>query len=167
MSEVKTRSEAIEKVASLLHDVNIAMLTTEGPDGNLRARPMALQQVEFDGDLWFFTGSNTPKVDQIKHDARVNVSFSHPGKQIYVSIAGRAEMVKDPEKNKELWNPMYKAWFPDGLDDPNLALIKVEVEGVEYWDAPSGPVATVAGFIHSIATGQSPKDMGDHDKLAL
>lgn len=167
MSEIKTRTEAIEKVSSLLEDVSIAMFTTEGPDGNLRSRPMALQQVEFDGDLWFFTGGDTPKVDQIQHDARVNVAFSHPGKQTYVSISGRAVLVRDEAKNRELWNPLYKAWFPKGLDDPNLALIKVEVEGVEYWDAPSGPVAQIAGLIHSLATGKSPDAIGDHDKLQL
>lgn len=167
MPQTPDRTSAIEKIASLMRGVNIAMLTTIAPDGSLRSRPMALQQVEFDGDLWFFTGSHTPKVDQIDDDARVNVAFSHPSKQNYVSVSGRARLVNDRAKAEELWNPLLKAWFPQGLDDPELALLKVEVEGVEYWDAPSGPVAQIAGFVHSLATGKSPENIGDHEKLQL
>ena len=32
------------------------------------------------------------------------------------------------EKIEELWKPIYKTFFPKGLEDPELALMKISVE---------------------------------------
>jgi pyridoxamine 5'-phosphate oxidase like protein len=76
--------------------------------------------------------------------------------------------VRDRQKIEELWNPIYKAWFPKGLEDPDLALLKVEVQEAEYWDTPSGKMVQLIGFVKAIATGESYKSSKDeHDKLDL
>ena len=141
------------------------MLTTFS-NNKLRSRPMSTQQVEFDGDLWFFTGDNTNKVEEIEKDNRVNVSYAKPESNTFISVSGTATLVKDRAKIEELWNPIYKAWFPEGLDDPTLALLKVTVEEAEYWDSPSSTFVQVAGFIKALATGQQA-DGGDHGKIKL
>ncbi len=110
----------------------VRMLTTVEPDGSLRSRPMATQQVEFDGDLWFFTGASMHKVYDIENNPPCNVAFSDPNDQNYVSMSGRAALVRDKQKAKDLWNVFYRSWFPQGLDDPDLALLRVEVDGAEY-----------------------------------
>src|SRR5688572_11191056 len=120
--------KSVKKLASLIKDINFAMLTTVCPDGSLRSRPMATQRdAGFVGELWFFTDQNTAKVYEIENDRHVNVSYADPAKNHYVSVSGRARLVKDRAKAKELWNPFYKSWFPKGLDDPNLALLRVTV----------------------------------------
>lgn len=167
MSDTKTRDEAISKLADLIKDVRIAMLTTVADDGSLHSRPMAVQQVEFDGDLWFFTREDSPKVYEIEQEFHVNVAFSDPSAQNYVSVSGTARLVHDKAKAEELWNPALKAWFPDGLDDPQLALLQIEVKNAEYWDAPSSTIAHVAGIIKSIATGKPADDVGENKKLSL
>jgi general stress protein 26 len=121
------KREKIEKLRGLIKDIDIAMLTTTDADGSLRSRPMGTQQAEFDGDLWFFTSADTTKVDEIERDNRVNVSYAAP-KNRFVSVSGTAVLLNDREKMKELWSPIYKAYFPDGLDDPNLRLLKIEAE---------------------------------------
>lgn len=166
MPETKTHDEAIAKIAKMLKDTRIAMLTSITEAGDLHSRPMAMQEIEFDGDLWFFTGKNSPKVHQIEHEPRVNVAFSDPDKQNYVSLSGTASLVIDAAKNRELWNPAYQAWFPQGLEDPELSLLKIHVDGAEYWDAPSSTVAHVVGFVQAKLTGKSG-DPGDHAKVAL
>ncbi len=166
MPETKTREEAIGKIAKMLKDTRIAMLTTFTEEGHLHARPMAMQDIEFDGDLWFFTGKSSPKVHQIEDQPRVNVAFSDPDHQNYVSLSGRASLVIDAEKNKQYWTPALQAWFPEGLDDPELALLKIHVDGAEYWDAPSSTVAHVVGFVQAKLTGK-PGDPGDHAKVEL
>ena len=166
MPETQTRAEAVEKIGQLIKDVRIAMLTSLTDEGDLHARPMALQDAPFDGTIWFFTGKSSPKVHQIDMEPRVNVAFSDPAHQIYVSLSGIASLVIDQAKNKELWNPSLEAWFPKGLDDPDLALLKVHVDGAEYWDAPSSTVAHVVGFVKSKLTGQQA-DVGDHAKVEL
>jgi general stress protein 26 len=166
MPDTKTHQEAIAKIAKMLKDTRIAMLTSVTEEGHLHSRPMAMQDVEFDGDIWFFTGKNSPKVHEIEHEPRVNVAFADPDKQNYVSVSGTASLVIDAAKNKELWNPAYQAWFPQGLDDPELALLKIHVDGAEYWDAPSSTVAHVVGFVQAKLTGKSG-DPGEHGKVEL
>ena len=157
----------IEKIRDLIKDIRFAMLTTIDADGSLRSRPMGTQEAEFDGDLWFFTGASSPKVDEVERDERVNLSYAAPDDNRYVSISGTARLVRDRAKAKELWNPVLKAWFPDGLDDPDLALLRVRVEKAEYWDAPSSKMVQLAGFVKAIVTGQRADDMGENEKIDL
>jgi len=166
MTDQPSRAEAIKKLGELIKEINIAMLTTIEADGALRSRPMATQQSEFDGDLWFFLGTSSPKAQEIRNDPRVNLSYAQPDDQRYVSVSGRGELVRDPAKMKELWNPLFKAWFPDGLEDPDLALLKVNVEQAEYWDSPSSTFVTLVGFAKALVTGQRA-EVGENAKLDL
>ena len=163
MEDNKTREEAVEKLRDLIKDIDFAMLTTiDG--GALRARPMSTQQTEFDGDLWFFTSTETHKVEEIERDNRVNVSYARPDTNTYVSVSGAASIVQDKQKIEELWNPAYKAWFPKGLEDPNLCLLKVSVEQAEYWDSPSSTVVHIYGFLKALATGERAEG-GENEKI--
>jgi len=165
---MNTSQDAIKKLGDLIKDIKFAMLTTVGSDGTLHSRPMTTQQQEFDGDLWFFTGADSLKVEEFQFNRHVNVSYANPEDQHYVSVSGIAELVRDPAKNKELWNPVYKAWFPKGLDDPELALLKVKVTDAEYWDTPSGKMVQLIGFVKALATGEPYKASKDeHDKLHI
>jgi general stress protein 26 len=159
------KQDAIGKLRDLIHDIDFCMLTTVD-GGHLRSRPMSTQKFEFDGDLWFFTSDTTHKMEEIEHDNRVNVSYAKPDDNKYISVSGRAEMVRDRGKIEELWSPILKAWFPDGLEDPHLCLLKVEVERAEYWDSPSGTLIQIYGFLKAIATGTSI-DPGENKKLEL
>lgn len=149
----ETRTETIEKVNLLIKDISIAMLTTIDR-GVLRARPMATQKTEFDGELWFFTSKLTHKAEEIEKDNRVNVSYSEPEDNRYVSLSGTAELVDDQEKIEELWSSLFLAWFPKGLEDPNLILLKVSVEHAEYWDATSSTLVEAFGLLKSLVTGE-------------
>jgi general stress protein 26 len=158
----------VEKIRGLIKGIRVAMLTTVDEDGALRSRPMATQQTEFDGDLWFFTGASSPKVGEIDKDRQVNVSYAAPDDNTYVSLSGTARLVRDKAKAEELWNPFLKAWFPKGLEDPELALLRVEVEKAEYWDSPSGKMVQLAGFVKAIVTGHRYEaGKGEHDKVDL
>jgi general stress protein 26 len=151
MAQTNDRKESIAKLNELIKDIEIAMLTTYDQDGSLHSRPMATQKVEFDGLLWFFTRASSHKVQEIEREHHVNLAYSAPDKQRYVSVSGMARLVKDRPKMEELWNPVYKAWFPDGLDDADLALLKVSVEHAEYWDSPSSFAAQVIKFVKARA----------------
>jgi general stress protein 26 len=166
MSEVANRTEAISKLGEMIKDINVAMLTTAMPEGTLRSRPMVTQQTKFDGDLWFFTGASTPKAHEIEDDQHVNLSYAAPDDNRYVSVSGRATLVRDRQKAEELWKPMYKAWFPGGLDDPDLSLIKVSVEQAEYWDTSSNAFVHLVGFTKAVATGER-YEPGDNEKINL
>ncbi|MDI1240441.1 MAG: pyridoxamine 5'-phosphate oxidase family protein [bacterium] len=159
------REESVNKIKELTEGIDFCMLTTlDG--GSLRSRPMSTQEFDFDGDLWFFTSDNTHKIDEIEKDNRVNVAYSKPDDNKYLSISGKVEVVKDRAKIEELWSPVLKAWFPKGLDDPHLCLLKIPVEQAEYWDAPNSTIVQLFGMVKAIATG-TEADYGENKKISL
>ena len=160
----KSSNASVKKLASLIHDMRFAMLTTVCPDGSLRSRPMATQREDFDGVLWFFTDRESAKVHEVEDDRHVNVSYADPDKNDYVSVSGRASLVTDKATMKRLWNPFYKAWFPEGLDDPHLGLIRVDVTAAEYWDSPNSKMVQLAGFVKALVTGREAKG-GENEKV--
>lgn len=155
----------IKKFKALTEGIDFCMLTTLN-GGALRSRPMSTQEMDAQGALWFFTSDTTHKAEEIEADGRVNVAYSKPSDNTYVSVSGQAEVVKDRAKAKELWNPVLKAWFPQGLDDPHLCLLRVAVEEAEYWDAPNSKIVQLVGFIKAIATGKQMQG-GEHGKIHL
>ena len=159
-----TNQEAITKLGELINDIDIAMLTTVDDDGTLRSRPMGTQKAEFDGDLWFLTRVDTAKVDEIQRESQVNVSYAKPDKNRYVSVSGTAVLINDKAKIDEFWDPIYKAFFPEGKDDPRLRLLKVHVQKAEFWTTDN-LIATVIGFAKALAGQES--DIGENEKLQL
>jgi len=151
------------KVSELMRGITFAMLTTVAEDGTCRARPMAHQDVEFDGDLWFVTSRKAPKVEEITANPKVGVTLSST--RSWVSISGSAAVVEDREKLEQVWSKDMDAWFPQGPDD-SVVLIKVTGKSAEYWDGPGGRVATVLSFLKVKATGDR-YDANDHDKVDL
>ncbi|MBC7692346.1 MAG: pyridoxamine 5'-phosphate oxidase family protein [Methylotenera sp.] len=161
------QSQSVQKLGTMIQGIQIAMMTTEESDGVLRSRPMATQNSEFDGTLWFFTREHSPKVEEVQKHHMINLSYAEPSDNRYISITGRAELVKDENKARELWNPLLKAWFPKGLSDPELALLKVTVDHAEYWETTSSTMVQVVGFLKAVTTGKKADHVGDHGKLDL
>lgn len=155
--------EGLDKVRSLIENMRTCMLTSVDLNGGLVARPMATQEVEFDGDMWFFTEADAPKVANIEADPRVNVGFVDDS--VWVSVKGQADIVRDDAKKEELWNPFAAAWFTEGPSDPNIVLIRVHAESAEYWDSP-GKVATAVAMVKTKIAGGTP-DVGDNETVDL
>ena len=159
-------SDHVTKLRELVRHIEIAMLTTLDDEHKLRSRPMAAQEMSDDGTLWFFTSADAAKVHESENGS-VNVALSDPKTNTYVSISGRAELVKDRSKINDLWKPSLKVWFPNGPDDPNVALLRVTPNGAEYWDAPSRSLVHLFGYAKAALTGRPPSDIGDHAKVEL
>ena len=164
MVETRTDAEARKKVWDLIREVEVAMMVTVTEGGHLHGRPMRAVNKEFDGTLWFFTNDHTPKTDEIQHDRQVLLAYSDPSRQNYVSVRGTAQVVRDEAKQKELWSEPLRVWFPKGAEDPSIALLRVRVEGAEYWDAPSSTLVHAYGYLKAVTTGEPPKP-GDNDKV--
>ena len=129
-----TTPETLNVLRDILKKADVAMLVTISEDHHIVSRPMKLQDVEFDGDLWFLTRSDTDKYDEIKSNDNVNVVIADKS---YASISGKAEIVDDINKKKEFWNKAYETIFKIDYSDPRLVLIKVTAETAEYWETGS------------------------------
>ena len=161
----KNVNPEMQKIADKIKDIKTAMLVTLEEDGCLRSRPMQLLQIE-GKDLLFLTGYQSGISHEVAHDSHVNLSFADERNMVFVSLSGKATVSKDQATIDELWKPAYKAWFPEGKDDPNIAVLRVSVDHAEYWDSPSGPVVYAIQLAKSILTGDR-SDPGDHEKVNL
>lgn len=160
---------ATDTLADQLAHFRIGMLTTwDEAAGLLRARPMALQNERFDGTLWFFTDATAHKVSEVQRTHDVCFACADPDASRYVSVSGQGSLSRDRQRMEALWSPILKAWFPDGLEDPSIALLRVDVTAAEYWDAPSSTLVQLVGFVKAVATGERYEGTGvPHEKLRL
>jgi general stress protein 26 len=156
--------EEIDKVSKLIESARIALVTSISEEGQLVSRPLAMQQREFDGNLWFFTQDPSPKTEQVAANDQVNVALQVDDG--WVSIAGTATVSKDPAMIDELWNKAAEAWFENGKDDPTVALLKVKADTAEYWSIESGKIVSAVKYAKAIITGDRP-DIGDNATVKL
>jgi general stress protein 26 len=162
MRKDKQASPQMQKLADLIDASPIAMLTTAEAEGAMRSRPLATLEMDAEGRLWFFTAMSSGKVGEIDQHRKVNLSYANPDKHSFVSVSGSARLFRDPDKMRDLWTSWIEPWFPDGLKDPDLALLEITVHEAEYWDAPAG-----AGRLLSLAralTGD-PESIGEHGEV--
>lgn len=163
----QTRDNDLQKLRELVKDIDFCMLTTVDEAGDLHSRPMSSNgDIDADGDIWFFTNASSHKVSEIAKLPKVNVSFADPDNQRYISVTGTAQLVRDQAKIDELWRPEFKIWFPEGKDDPEVALLRVSLEKAEYWDSPSSTIGYALSFVSSLVTGKQP-DLGENRKVNL
>ncbi len=145
--------EALKKFRELAEDINVCMFITDVSD-DASTRPMATIRADEDGTLWFYTHKSSGKTSQIKEDRDVHLVYAHPGKSSYMDVWGRGSIVTDKGKIKELWSPIIKAWFPKGVDDPDICLLKVQPESAYYWDAEAGKMVAFLKILASAVSGK-------------
>jgi len=165
---VDNREDKTEQWSQLLEkirDIKFAMLTTENEEGRLHCRPMATLEAAESGALWFFSGRSTHKAHEIGRNSRVNLAYIASDKHTFLSVSGEAQVVEDSAKARALWNPFMKAWFPKGLEDPDLALLRVDVEEAEYWDVASKKMTTLIRFAKSLIGAGRREESSGHGIL--
>lgn len=158
-----------DKLWGLIKDLKFAMFTTlHSVNGHLHSRPMTTQNTRLDEDasLWFFMSRKSEPVADIGSRPTVNISYADPGKDSYVSVAGTAAVVEDMGKKKQLWNKASEAWFPGGVDDPDLALVQVKITHADFWDVKDSKVVQLFKIAKAAVTG-TPPDMGEHGKVRM
>ncbi|WP_018341985.1 pyridoxamine 5'-phosphate oxidase family protein [Cytophaga aurantiaca] len=160
-------NQDVSKLVELVKDVKTCMLITiEKYTENLSGRPMGISHVEEDGTMWFFTKMSSPKVDEIEQNAQISLAIISESKNVYLMINGNARLSYDYSKMKEFWSPIMKAWFPMGIDDPELILIKVIPTEASYWDSSSNKMVVAFNMVKALVTGKEYNE-GKHGKINL
>jgi general stress protein 26 len=147
--------EGMEKVASLVKGIRIAMMSTIDEGGQIHSRPMATQNESFNGTLWFLTRSTSEKIGDIRERQKVTLDYADPDESKYITLRGAASVSQDPAKIEEMWNPIYKAWFPGGKGDPEIAVLRVDVTEGEYWEANGNKIIMGIRYVAAAVTGGS------------
>lgn len=168
MSEQKhlNGAQAVLQLQAIVDHQHVCMMITQPEQDPPHSRPMAVAQVDDDGSFWFITLVHSDKCVDVSANARVHLHFADPKAQEYLSIYGRGEVINDPRRVKELWNPIARAWVPDGPDNPDLRLLKVTPGDGYYWDTKDGTVAAAVKIVVA-ALGLSTKDGGVEGKIRV
>lgn len=160
-------NQNVEKLIEMVKDVRTCMLITNEKNAeNLSGRPMSISKIDDDGAIWFFTKESSYKVDEIEESKKVSIAITNESSNNYLMIHGTATLVNDKIKMAELWSSLLKAWFPLGLDDPDMLLIKVTPSEVNYWDSSSSKMVVLFNMLKAIVTGKE-YDEGEHGKIIL
>lgn len=163
MSE--TAAASLEDLWKLIGKIRFAMFTTRHDDGRLHSRPMTTQNRELDDEgLWFFMSRTSEPVADIARSAEVNLGYADTDGDRYVSVSGTAELVDDAATRRRLWSKMAQAWFPGGVDDPDLALVRVRIAQAEYWDVRQSKPVQMFRMAAAAVTGKPP-DIGEHGRV--
>ncbi|WEF33372.1 pyridoxamine 5'-phosphate oxidase family protein [Pseudoduganella chitinolytica] len=157
--------DELDDLTKRVKDVKFGMFTTSDDEHRMTSRPLTLQQIDEAGTMWFFVSDEEEFTTHLLNNPSVNVSFADVDDHLYVSIAGRASLVRDRAKMEQLWKPSVKAWFPEGLDDPHLALLEVQIQSAEYWDTGNSKMVSLFGMAKAAITGKRPTNVGEHKHL--
>ena len=151
--------EGIVKLKQLVESITTGFFCTNlnNQDGST-ATIMTAQQVDEEGNIWFFSGLDSDRNRDIKVDKKVQLFFSDTNKNFYLVANGEASIVTDKAKMKELWNPFLKIWFKDGIEDSNISLLKVSTNNAHYWDNEGGKMVNFVKMIASVITGNDYVD---------
>lgn len=154
----------IEILKSKIEEVRICLLTTISEKDEFSSRPMATAKVEEDGSIWFFTNEYSLKSKEISKENEVTLGYSDPSNNTYITVNGKAELVDDRVRKEAYFSAPVKAWFPDGVDDPRLILLKVVPAAAEYWEGSSSKIVVAFNMLKAVITGDQ-YDSGKHDKI--
>lgn len=150
--------EAVEKIKALAEDAKTCMFNTQLSSIPFHTRPMSLQEVDDNGSIWFFSGADSDKNEEVNADERVQLTFMNNGSYEYLSLFGKAVVMKDRKRAEELWDSFVKTWFPGDIDDPNLTLIKFTPDAGHYWDTKNNKLVALAKIAVGALTGKTMDD---------
>lgn len=157
-----------QKLIEILKKLDTVMLVTEGMTGALHGRPMALADVEPNGDLWFATSRSSEKTREVRANSRALATAQ--GSSLYATVSGQVELVDNQPKVHELWKETWKVWFPDGKDDPEIVLLHLRPDEGEYWShAGTEGIRYLFEAARALITGEKAQltDPEQHAKVKM
>lgn len=152
-------AEALTKIRELVSQAQTCFLCTSiQTNHRIEVRPMAVQQIDDHGRLWFLSASDSHQNKQLAHDPAVQLLFQGSAHSDFLTLYGRAAISRDEAKIKELWNPLLKTWFTEGMTDPRITTIAVTPSDGYYWDSKHNRAIQFAKMAIGAITGKTLDD---------
>lgn len=151
--------DAVEKVRELIAESDVCFFCTDAKTGPSEGvRPMSIQQVEDNGDLWLVSANDSHTNQEIQLSPAVKLYFKGSKHSDFLYLTGTATILEDKQKIKELWKPLMKTWFTEGENDPRISLIKVSPASGYYWDTKNGNMVAGIKMLIGAAIGKTLDD---------
>ena len=156
--DTMTQDDAAARLKELVEDIDFTMLTTQDAGGSLVSRPMSTRQMDENGDIWFFLADDSEKAHEAESGGDVGLSYADAKGMRFVSVAGTASVVHDRAKMEELYTASLDIWFENGLETPDIALLRVTPVTAEFWEPKHGKIVMAAGMLKALVTKDTPDD---------
>jgi general stress protein 26 len=153
-------TDAIEQLKEIVDHQRICMMVTDPTNYPPNSRPMAVAEVDDSGAFWFLALRTSEKFDDLEQDPRVTLHIANPSDQAFLTIHGNCEVLNEMARKKQLWSVLAKAWVQDGVDNPDLRVLKVTPTDGYYWDTEQGKVVAAVKIAFAMVTGNVGKDGG-------
>ena len=134
MERTRINEAAIEWIQQKAETSNICMIITTDASGKLHNRPMGAIKIDDDGSCWFFASRSSGKLKDLAVNNKIQVVFADPSTESYVEVHGEGSVVCDENEISNKWSPLVDQWFPNGIKDPEVCLVRIEITNVFYWD---------------------------------
>lgn len=152
-------AEAVAKIQDLAGRAQVCFFcTATAAAGSSESRPMAVQKVDEQGALWFVSASDSHKNEEVERDPVVHLYFQASAHTGFLSLTGTARVFRDRSLIEELWQPIMKTWFTEGIDDPRITAIRVTPTAGYYWDTKHGRAVAAAKMLLGAVIGQTLDD---------
>ena len=154
-----------DRVWQIIQSVGVGMLATRF-GGGLRARPVEPRPDRATGLIWILTDDRSAKDHEIEADPEVALIVIDAGDKAYLSLTARAVVLRDSATVAAVWRESDRTWWPQGPDDPNLRLLRLEPQRAELWDGPASAVAAALELAKARLTGDKP-NLGENRKVTI
>jgi len=152
-------AKAIEKMKQLVDKAETCFFCTDViSTGSTGTRPMSVQEVDEQGNLWFLSADDSHKNEELSRDPAVRLYFQASAHSGFLTLNGTASVSRDKARINELWEPVVKTWFTEGQDDPRITVIKVKPMDGYYWDTKHGAAIAGAKMLVGAAIGKTLDD---------
>ncbi|MEX2520306.1 MAG: pyridoxamine 5'-phosphate oxidase family protein [Paracoccaceae bacterium] len=155
-----------DKIWKLVEDNPTCMMVSHDENGAMRARPMRAIVDANAGELWFYTRIASGKSDELQFDGEACLCFGGESSSNYVSLTGAATLSADKARIKKHWNTFVDAWFPEGPDGGDVAMIRFKPDHGEYWDGDSSSILAALKMVIASARDERP-DLGENKKVTF
>jgi general stress protein 26 len=167
ITEPKSEQDHVARIWQLIEKIGVCMLTTQADD-RLRARPVEARADPSDkaaGRIYVVTDVRSPKADEIAAQPAVVLTFVDQSENAYLTVAGHAQVQRNPAKARELWRRTDELWW-SGHDDPNVCLLRIDAMTAELWDGPASNAVFVWQFLKAKVSGSEPA-LGQNRKVTV
>ncbi len=157
------KSPERSQLGQFLKEMSVCMLTNINEEETLVSRPMSPHHMCQEGHIWFLTSQYSNKVKQL---SPINLAFMNESNATYLSLSGFGEVVLDRDLIENAWSVFAKPWFKEGVNSPELCLLKFTTNIADYWDAPHCKMVRLMAIAASIVAAK-PVGLGEHGQLKL
>jgi general stress protein 26 len=159
MDETANPADVRERMWEKLSKSPFVMVSLTGADQH--AEPMtAILDEDVEGKFWFYTR----KDNRAAPGGPAMAHFASKDHKVFACIRGNLTPETDQAIVDKYWSTMVEAWFDGGRNDPNLLMLRFELQDAEIWE---GDESLMGKF--KMLTGQKikPEEAGRHVETAL